>query len=68
MIGKMPMMPQASINMSDVRDIAKIHVLALENEKANGNSKRLREVANYKAKYKKDSLDNQHLKNISQTL
>ena len=36
MIGKMPMMPQASINMSDVRDIAKIHVLALENEKANG--------------------------------
>jgi len=36
MIGKMPMMPQASINMSDVRDIAKIHVLALENKKANG--------------------------------
>ena len=34
--GKMPMFPQASINMSDVRDIAKIHVLALENEKANG--------------------------------
>ena len=34
--GKMPMIPQASINMSDVRDIAKIHVLALENEKANG--------------------------------
>ena len=33
MVGKMPMMPQASINMSDVRDIAKIHVLALENEK-----------------------------------
>lgn len=36
MVGKMPMMPQASINMSDVRDIAKIHVLALENEKADG--------------------------------
>ena len=36
-LGKMPMIPQASINMSDVRDIAKIHVLALENEKANGN-------------------------------
>jgi dihydroflavonol-4-reductase len=35
MIGKMPLMPQASINMSDERDIAKIHVLALENEKAN---------------------------------
>lgn len=34
--GKMPMIPQASINMSDVRDIAKIHVLALENKKANG--------------------------------
>jgi dihydroflavonol-4-reductase len=27
---------QASINMSDERDIAKIHVLALENEKTNG--------------------------------
>jgi len=36
MTGKMPMMPQASINMSDVRDIAKIHVLALDNEKADG--------------------------------
>ena len=34
--GKMPMLPQASINMSDVRDIANIHVQALENEKANG--------------------------------
>ena len=34
--GKMPMLPQASINMSDVRDIAKIHVLALENVNANG--------------------------------
>ena len=36
MSGKMPMVPQAAINMSDVRDIAKIHTLALENEKANG--------------------------------
>lgn len=36
MIGKMPLMPQASINISDVRDIAKIHVLALENKKASG--------------------------------
>ena len=35
--GKMPMVPQAGINMSDVRDIAKIHVLALENKKASGN-------------------------------
>ena len=34
--GKMPMLPQSSINMSDVRDIATIHVKALENEKANG--------------------------------
>ncbi|MDG1776060.1 MAG: aldehyde reductase [Crocinitomicaceae bacterium] len=34
--GKMPMLPQASINMSDVRDIAKIHVQALDNEQANG--------------------------------
>ena len=34
--GKMPMLPQASVNMSDVRDIAKIHVQALENENANG--------------------------------
>ncbi|MDG1023087.1 MAG: aldehyde reductase [Flavobacteriaceae bacterium] len=36
MLGKMPRIPQASINMSDVRDIAKIHVLALENLNANG--------------------------------
>lgn len=36
MSGKMPMVAQAAINMSDVRDIAKIHVLALENENANG--------------------------------
>ena len=34
--GKMPMVPQAGINMSDVRDIAKIHVLAMENPNANG--------------------------------
>jgi dihydroflavonol-4-reductase len=34
--GKMPMLPQASVNMSDVRDIAKIHVQALENKNANG--------------------------------
>ena len=36
MEGKMPMVPKAALNMSDVRDIAKIHVLALENKKANG--------------------------------
>lgn len=35
--GEMPMIPKAGINMSDVRDIAKIHVLALENKKASGN-------------------------------
>lgn len=34
--GKLPMLPKAGINMSDVRDIAKIHVLALENKDANG--------------------------------
>lgn len=34
--GKMPMLPKARINMSDVRDVAKIHVQALENPKANG--------------------------------
>ena len=34
--GKMPMVPQAGINMSDVRDIAEIHVLAMENPNANG--------------------------------
>lgn len=37
MSGKMPMVPKAAINMSDVRDIAKIHVLALENKNASGN-------------------------------
>lgn len=36
MTGKMPMLPKAAINMSDVRDIAAIHVKALENDKANG--------------------------------
>ena len=34
--GKMPMLPKASTVMSDVRDVATIHVLAMENEKANG--------------------------------
>lgn len=35
--GQVPMLPQAYSVMSDVRDIASIHVAALENEKANGN-------------------------------
>ena len=35
-LGKVPMVPKSSINMSDVRDVAKIHVLALENKNANG--------------------------------
>lgn len=34
--GKMPLLPKFAINMSDVRDVAEIHVLALENEAANG--------------------------------
>lgn len=34
--GEMPMVPDAGSVMSDVRDVAAIHVLALENEKANG--------------------------------
>lgn len=34
--GKMPMLPNAHYVMSDVRDIAKIHVAALENVKSNG--------------------------------
>ncbi|MCA0931750.1 NAD-dependent epimerase/dehydratase family protein [Lutimonas saemankumensis] len=34
--GGMPRLPQAAINMSDVRDVAKIHVAALENKAANG--------------------------------
>ena len=35
-IGKIPMLPKFSISMSDVRDVAKIHVMALENINANG--------------------------------
>lgn len=34
--GQLKQMIHASINMSDVRDVAKIHVLALENESAKG--------------------------------
>ncbi len=34
--GKTPMLAKAAMNMSDVRDVAKIHVRALENEQANG--------------------------------
>jgi len=34
--GKVPMLPKAYSVMSDVRDVATIHVAALENEKANG--------------------------------
>jgi len=34
--GQVPMLPQAYSVMSDVRDVATIHVAALENEKANG--------------------------------
>lgn len=34
--GKMPMQPNAHYVMSDVRDIAKIHVSAMENIKSNG--------------------------------
>ena len=34
--GKVPMLPQAFSVMSDVRDVASIHVAALENENANG--------------------------------
>lgn len=34
--GKMPMLPQASTVMSDVRDVAKVHVLALEAKDAAG--------------------------------
>lgn len=34
--GGWPRVPQAAINMSDVRDVAKIHVQALENKSANG--------------------------------
>ncbi|WP_422081406.1 NAD-dependent epimerase/dehydratase family protein [Ulvibacterium sp.] len=34
--GELKQMIHASMNMSDVRDVAKIHVLALENEQASG--------------------------------
>ena len=34
--GKMPMQPNAHYVMSDVRDIAKIHVAAMENHESNG--------------------------------
>ena len=34
--GKMPLIPQSAINMSDVRDVAEIHVKALENKEAGG--------------------------------
>ena len=34
--GKVPMVAKTAINMSDVRDVAKIHVLALENKEASG--------------------------------
>ena len=34
--GQVPMLPKAFSVMSDVRDVAAIHVAALENEKANG--------------------------------
>ncbi|NQX84921.1 MAG: NAD-dependent epimerase/dehydratase family protein [Flavobacteriaceae bacterium] len=34
--GKVPMLPNAHYVMSDVRDIAKIHVAAMENDKSNG--------------------------------
>ena len=34
--GELKQMINANINMSDVRDVAKIHVLALENDKAQG--------------------------------
>jgi len=35
--GKVPMLPHAYSVMSDVRDVAAIHVASLENDKANGN-------------------------------
>ncbi len=34
--GKMPLLPRFAINMSDVRDVAAIHIAALKNENANG--------------------------------
>jgi dihydroflavonol-4-reductase len=35
-LGKVPMLPFAAINISDVRDIAELHVAALTNDKAAG--------------------------------
>ncbi|NBR83819.1 MAG: NAD-dependent epimerase/dehydratase family protein, partial [Flavobacteriia bacterium] len=34
--GRMPMLPKAAINMSDVRDVAQIHVQALKNDQVSG--------------------------------
>jgi dihydroflavonol-4-reductase len=34
--GKMPLLPQGAMSMSDVRDVANIHVQAMENDKAKG--------------------------------
>ena len=34
--GQVPMLPRGSVNFSDVRDVASIHVQALENSEANG--------------------------------
>lgn len=39
-----------------------------KNEKANGSSKRLREIENYKSKYKKDKIEVDHLKTIGYDL
>lgn len=39
-----------------------------KNEKANGSSKRLREIENYKSKYKKDNIELDHLKTIGYDL
>ena len=39
-----------------------------KNEAANGNSKRVREIVNYQAKYKKDDLDLEHLKTLGYDL
>jgi len=37
MTGKIPVVPKISMSISDVRDVAKIHVMALENRQASGN-------------------------------
>ena len=34
--GEVPMLPQCSYPMSDVRDVAALHVMALKNDKSNG--------------------------------